>query len=104
MTFPIKGVLAAAIIAVAPLVAGCESGPKSESTGEYIDSTVITTKVKAALVEDPSLSALDIHVDTYKDIVSLSGFVETEEQKERATVVASNIDDVRQVENRLIVK
>ncbi len=86
------------------LVTACGSSQTKESTGEYIDSSVITAKVKAALVKDPAVSALAIEVDTYKDRVLLSGFVDTEEERAQAERVASGINGVGAVENNIEIK
>src|SRR3546814_4460395 len=59
-------------------VAACTaSSPTSESAGQYVDSAAITTKVKAALAKDPQVSAMQVNVETFKDVVQLSGFVNT---------------------------
>jgi osmotically-inducible protein OsmY len=83
---------------------GCGSARTEESTGEYIDNSVITTKVKAAMLEDSSLKSLGIGVKTYKDIVQLSGFVDTAESARRAGKLASGVKGVSSVKNDLIVK
>jgi len=56
-------------------VVGCASTSKSEGTGEYVDDSVITTKVKAAIFNEPGLKSFEINVETYKGVVQLSGFV-----------------------------
>lgn len=83
---------------------GCAGDRYSQSTGEFIDSAAITAKVKAALIDDPSVSAFDINVDTYKDVVQLNGFVDTTDQKKRAEDIALGIEGVRGVKNNLTVK
>jgi osmotically-inducible protein OsmY len=83
---------------------GCASSSTSESTGEYIDSTAITAKVKSALVSDDSVRARDVQVETFRGTVQLSGFVDNQAQKERATSVARAVQGVREVRNNLIVK
>jgi hyperosmotically inducible protein len=85
-------------------IAGCTSTPVSESTGEYIDNTVITTKVKAAMASEEIDSLLAIEVSTYKDVVQLSGFVESEDMKAMAEQIAESVDGVKRVDNSLIVK
>jgi osmotically-inducible protein OsmY len=105
---PIRNLVTAAmvgaLVAAGAVGAGCSSSRTQESTGQYIDSSVITARVKAALIEEPSLDGLEIGVDTFKDRVALSGFVDSSAQRERATVVVSRVDGVRDVENKLIVK
>lgn len=103
--FVLRSLAAAAVLALAGFSAcGCSSSPTSESTGEYLDSSTITTKVKAALVSDEVVSAADVKVKTYKSIVQLSGFVATQAEKDRAAVVASNVPGVKSVENNITVK
>jgi len=86
------------------LVSGCAGSAKQESSGEYIDDTVITTKVKSGLFGQEGFGSLDISVETFKGTVQLSGFVNTKEQKQRAESISRSIDGVISVENSLIVK
>jgi len=83
---------------------GCASTPKKESTGEYIDDSVITTKVKAALVEDPVTKAYQINVETFKGEVQLGGFVDSAQAKAKAGEVARGVKGVKSVKNNLAVK
>jgi len=83
---------------------GCASTPKKESTGEYIDDSVITTKVKAALVEDPMTKAYQINVETFKGEVQLGGFVDSAQAKAKAGEVARGVKGVKSVKNNLAVK
>lgn len=85
-------------------VAACSSTPTRESAGEYIDSSAITAKVKSGLVNDPQTSALQISVETFKDTVQLSGFVDTATSKARAEQIARSVEGVRAVKNNLVVK
>ncbi len=85
-------------------VTGCSSTSTRESTGEYIDSSALTAKVKSALVADEVVRARDVQVETFRGTVQLSGFVDSEAQKERATAVARSVQGVRDVKNNLIVK
>ncbi|HUN49393.1 MAG TPA: BON domain-containing protein [Stellaceae bacterium] len=102
---PVRILLAAALaVSLAPAISACSETRTSESTGQYVDSATITTKVKAALVQDQSLKGFDIHVETFKDQVQLSGFVDTQSLKNRAAEVASRVEGVRSVQNNLIVK
>jgi hyperosmotically inducible periplasmic protein len=94
--------LAAAAIAVSLLA--CSETPTQESTGQYVDDATITAKVKAALVRDQSLKGFEIGVETYKDVVQLSGFVDSPEQAARATQVANSVSGVKEVHNNVIVK
>lgn len=83
---------------------GCSSTNTQESTGQYIDSTIITTKVKAALLDAKDVNSSNITVKSYKNTVQLSGFVNTPQQVTRAGQVASQVKGVEKVENDLIVK
>ncbi|MEO5375180.1 MAG: BON domain-containing protein [Alphaproteobacteria bacterium] len=94
-----------AAAAMTVMVAGCASSSRtSETAGQYVDSTVITAKVKEAIFAEPALQGLQISVETYKDTVQLSGFVDNFQAKTRATQVAAAVPGVRSVENDLIVK
>lgn len=83
---------------------GCAGTATRESTGEYIDDAATTTRVKAALVKDPLVKALDVNVDTFKGTVQLSGFVDTADQKSRAGEVAKTVQGVTEVKNNLQMK
>lgn len=75
-----------------------------ERVGEYIDDSVITAKVKAALVDDPELSAIEVNVETYRGVVQLSGFVKDAGDIARATKVARKVNGVQDVKNDLRLK
>lgn len=94
----------AAVMAGLTLAAACSSTPTRESTGEYIDSAAITTKVKAAILQDPQLKVMQISVETFKDTVQLSGFVDSAQTSRHATEVVRNVEGVRAVKNDLVVK
>jgi hypothetical protein len=83
---------------------GCAGGRYEQSTGEWIDSKSLNARVKAALVDDPVVKGTDIDVDVWKEVVQLNGFVDTEEQRQRAEKVAWGIEGVRGVDNNLAVK
>jgi osmotically-inducible protein OsmY len=87
-----------------PGCASDRSNRTSETAGEYVDNTVITTKVKAAIFEEPSLKSLQINVKTYKDVVQLSGFVDSAQSARLAGRVAAAVHGVSAVRNDLIVK
>lgn len=93
-----------AMLGGAVAVSACSSTPKQESTGEYVDSATITTRVKAQLIEDPVTKASQISVETFKDTVQLSGFVDTAASKSRAEQIARSTRGVRSVKNDLVVK
>lgn len=93
------------LVAVALMaIVGCASTSKSEGTGEYIDDTVITTKVKSAIFNDASLKAAEINVETFKGVVQLSGFVNSREDINRAVVVTRGISGVTSVKNDMRLK
>ena len=92
-------------LALLTAVAGCTTSTRtSESTGQYVDDASITTKVKADVLADASLHSLQISVETYKDVVQLSGFVDTAQARDKAGVIAAKVDGVRAVRNNLVVK
>jgi len=91
-------------VAAALSMAACTSSRTSESTGEYVDDSVITSKVKAALLNDSGLKSFDISVETFKDVVQLSGFVNSQDVKTRAGEVAAGVSGVRSIRNNLVVK
>ena len=84
--------------------AGCAATRTRESTGGYVDDSVITTKVKSELVGDPVTKARAISVETFKGVVQLSGFVNTAEEKEKAGEIARNVKGVVDVKNNINVK
>jgi osmotically-inducible protein OsmY len=88
---------------IAALLA-CASTSKKESTGEYVDDSVITTKVKSQLAGDDLLKSLQISVETFKGIVQLSGFVNNQKAVEKAGQIARSVKGVKSVKNDLIVK
>jgi hyperosmotically inducible protein len=83
---------------------GCASTSTQESTGQYVDDSAITAKVKSAIFNEPSLSSAEINVETYKNIVQLSGFVSSQADINTAANVASNIVGVQSVKNDMRVK
>lgn len=98
--------ITSAVLAAA--AAGCSSTPSSgpaqsagAKAGRVIDDSVITAKVKAALIGDPVTKAHEISVETFHGTVQLSGFVDSAESKARASQLASNVEGVRDVKNSL---
>jgi len=83
---------------------GCAATQKQESTGQYVDDSVITTKVKAAIFNDTTLKTLQINVETFKGVVQLSGFVDSAQSVKKAGEVAGGVEGVKEVKNDLIVK
>lgn len=91
------------VIVLASLL-GCASTSKQEGTGEYVDDTVITSKVKAAIFNDPSLKSAEINVETFKGVVQLSGFVSTQAMMDKAVAVTRAVGGVKSVKNDMRIK
>ena len=83
---------------------GCASTSTQEGTGEYVDDTVITAKVKGEIFNDPSLKSAEINVETFKGIVQLSGFVNSQEDINKAVRVARGVQGVVSVKNDMRLK
>ena len=83
---------------------GCHSSPKKETTAEYIDDSYLTTKVKAAILRDPTLKSSEINVETYKGAVQLSGFVNSRADINRAVEVTRTVRGVKAVRNDMQLK
>jgi len=83
---------------------GCAATPKQEGTGEYLDDSVLTTKVKAAVFNEPSLKSAEINVETFKGVVQLSGFVSSQTEINRAAEVARGVTGVKSVKNDMRLK
>jgi osmotically-inducible protein OsmY len=92
-----------AAVALTSLV-GCASTQKQESTGQYVDDTAITAKVKAAIFNEPTLKSAEINVETFKGRVQLSGFVSSRANIDRAVTVAQGVSGVASVGNDMRVK
>jgi osmotically-inducible protein OsmY len=84
--------------------AACTSTPTRESTGEYVDDSVITTKVKSLLAEDDFLKSFQISVETYQGTVQLSGFVNSQKAVNKAGEIVRSVKGVKSLKNNLIVK
>jgi hyperosmotically inducible periplasmic protein len=95
-----------AVLALASALAlgACAQTQTSESTGAYVDDSAITGKVKTAILRDPALKVMQIHVETHKNVVQLSGLVDTQQMVARAGTVASQVSGVASVQNDLAVK
>ena len=100
----LKSIYTAIIVILSLSMLGCASTSTTESTGEYIDDSVITTKVKAAIFNEPTLKSTEINVKTFKGIVQLSGFVSSHADISRAMEVAKTIVGAKFVRNSLYVK
>ena len=97
----ISAIVPAVILAT---LLGCASTAKHEGTGEYVDDTVITTKVKAAVFNEPSLKSAEVNVETFKGVVQLSGFVSDASDVQKAAEVTRSVKGVTSVKNDLRVK
>jgi len=93
-------VIAALLLALA----GCAGTGTQESTGEYLDNSVITAKVKSAFVRDEQVGALDIKVTTFKSEVQLSGFADSQAEIDRAVEIARGVEGVKSVKNNIQLK
>lgn len=91
-------------LSLVPSLVGCAGGRTHESTGEYLDDSAITSKVKASILGDSKLKVSQISVETFKGVVQLSGFVNSNEAATRAVDLARRVKGVKQVNNSLIVK
>jgi hyperosmotically inducible protein len=85
-------------------VVGCASTSKQEGTGEYVDDSVITTKVKAAIFNEPTLKSAEVNVETFKGAVQLSGFVSSQAAINKAAELARGVNGVKSVKNDMRVK
>jgi osmotically-inducible protein OsmY len=87
-----------------PLFQACAPTATRESTGEYLDDSAITTKVKAKLLGDPVVSGFAISVETFRGRVILSGFVNSQAQIDRAVALSKEVSGVREVQSALVIK
>jgi osmotically-inducible protein OsmY len=83
---------------------GCATSSKNESVGEYTDDTVITTKTKAAILNEPTLKSAEINVETYKGVVQLSGFVSSQADIAKAVSLTRAVSGVTSVKNDMRLK
>lgn len=82
----------------------CSATPTQESTGQYLDDSVITTKVKAAIFDEPTLKSAEINVETFKGVVQLSGFVSSRASATKAIEVTQGVTGVKSVKNDMRIK
>lgn len=101
---PFKRLSIVVLALVCVTVLGCAGSATQESTGEYFSDTWITTKVKAALVNDPQVKATEVNVETFKGQVQLSGFVSSAAAMNQAVWLAQNIKGVTAVRNNMRIK
>lgn len=99
-----KSISAVFLAVVLVTTLGCASTSTKEGTGEYVDDSVITTKVKAAIFNEPSLKSAEINVETFKGVVQLSGFVSSEANIDKAVQVARSVHGVNSVKNAMRLK
>jgi hypothetical protein len=84
--------------------AACAATRTQESTGEFVDDSVITTKVKSLLAEDDFLKSFQISVETFRGTVQLSGFVNSQQAVDKAGKIVRSVKGVKSIKNDLIVK
>lgn len=82
----------------------CGGSPQRESTGEFVDDTAITTKVKAAFIDDPVVAASRINVETFKGVVQLSGFAKSYDEAQKAESLAYRVKGVKSVKNDIAIR
>jgi hyperosmotically inducible periplasmic protein len=106
MTSPLRliAIVIAVAVALPVLISACAPTRTSDSTGQYIDDAAITAKVKTAILQDPALKVMEIKVDTHRNTVQLSGFVDDTQMIARAGDLARHVDGVTGVQNDLILK
>ena len=80
------------------------SATPNTTVGAAIDDSVITTKVKSALLADATVKGMDIKVETHQGVAQLSGFVDSQAQVDRAVQIARGVEGVKDVENKMTVK
>jgi hyperosmotically inducible protein len=101
---PLRGFAILALVVVLASVWGCASTSTKEGTGEYVDDSVITTKVKTAIFNDSTLKVNEINVETFKGVVQLSGFVRSQADIDQAARVARGVAGVKSVKNDMRIK
>lgn len=94
----------AVLLAGSMALSACAADKKTESTGEYFDDTVITTKVKSAVFGDPGLKSAEINVETFKGEVQLTGFVNSQADIDKAVKLARAVEGVKAVTNDMQLK
>jgi osmotically-inducible protein OsmY len=106
MTRRFQSAIAQSVIATTLLVSvvACAPTATREGTGEYVDDSVITTKVKAAFAADSTVKATQVNVETFKGTVQLSGFVDSRESAQKAVEVARGVKGVKSVKNDLVIR
>jgi len=105
MKIQFAGLILAASLAALPIsmMTGCAVTSGRETAGEYTDDKTTTAKIKTALARDPQVKAHQVNVTTFRGAVQLSGFVDSQEQKARATEIIQNMEGVKELHNDLVV-
>ena len=105
MKIKFAGLILVASLAALPIsmMTGCAVTSGRESAGEYVDDKTLGTKIKTALTRDPTVKAHQVNVTAFRGAVQLSGFVDSQEQKDRATEIIKNMDGVKELHNDLVV-
>lgn len=100
-----KSVALVAVLTLSiPLLQACAPTATRESTGEYLDDSAITAKIKTKLLGDPMISGFAVSVETFRGKVVLSGFVNSQAQIDRAVALAREVSGVREVQSALVLK
>lgn len=92
------------LAALMSLLIGCAGTPTKEGTGEYVDDSIITTKVKTAIFNEPTLKSAEINVETFKGVVQLTGFVSSNANISKAVEVTNGVKGVKSVRNDMRLK
>ena len=92
------------VLTLTIVLASCAAVSGRETAGEYIDDAANTTKVKTAILNEPTLRPFEISVETFQNVVQLSGFVDSPKAAEKAKKIASKVKGVKSVKNDLIVR
>jgi osmotically-inducible protein OsmY len=101
---PRRLLLSSFAVASVALLAACAGSPRTESTGEYVEDSVLTGRVKAAILAEPSLRSMEINVETFKGRVQLSGFVNSQADIDRAVAMVRGMSGVSSVKNDMRLK
>lgn len=105
MKIKLAGLILVTSLAALPLsmMTGCAVTSGRESAGEYVDDKTMATKIKTSLMRDPTVKAHQVNVTAFRGSVQLSGFVDSQEQKDRATEIVRNMEGVKELHNDLVV-
>ena len=101
---PRRLLLSSFAVASVALLAACAGSPRTESTGEYVEDSVLTGRVKAAILAEPSLRSMEINVETFKGRVQLSGFVNSQADIDRTVAMVRAMSGVGSVKNDMRLK